>query len=320
MKSCRKTRKLASAAAMTTGLAILLAGCAPSPDAAPAARSAAAEGFEHIHGLGTDAAAGKTFVATHRGVWLIPTDALPDSYPARSSAADLSKPTQVAGRVLDVMGFTVAAPGLLLASGHPDPDAPSDLALPNLGLISSTDAAETWTPLSLTGKTDFHDLDAVPLPGSALRVYGYDSGNGTLAISDDSGATWSTGETVPLRDLAADPANPDQVFANTADGLVGSGDAGRSFSPVADAPALFLIDVGDARTGGGLVGIDPDGVVWHQESATGPWIKGGRTEGAPVALSYVGGIVPWILAADTRGVVASDDFGASWTVLVPAGA
>ncbi|TFD78275.1 F510_1955 family glycosylhydrolase [Cryobacterium fucosi] len=318
MISSPRTRHLGGAAALTTGLAIILAGCAPSPDAGPAARSAAAEGFEHIHGLGTDTAAGKTFVATHQGVWLIPTDALPASYPARSSAGDISKPAKIAGRVLDVMGFTVAAPGLLLASGHPDPDAPSDLALPNLGLISSTDAAETWTQLSLQGETDFHDLDAVPLSGDDLRVYGYNSGTGTLAISDDSGATWSPGETVPLRDLAADPANPDQVFATTADGLVGSSDAGRSFSLQPDAPTLFLIDVGDALTGGGLVGIDPEGVVWHQKSAAGPWTKGGRTEGAPVALSYVGGSVPWILAADDRGVVASDDFGASWTVLVPA--
>lgn len=318
MEFPRRTRHLGCAAALATGLALFLAGCAPSPDAAPAPRSAAAEGFEHIHGLGADATTGKTYVATHRGVWLIPTDALPASYPARSSAAVLSKPTQVAGRVLDVMGFTVAAPGLLLASGHPDPDEPSDLGVPNLGLISSTDAADTWTQRSLTGKTDFHDLDAVSLSGSALRVYGYDSGTGGLAISDDSGSTWATGETVPLRDLAADPANPDQVFATTAEGLVASSDAGRSFSLVADAPTLFLIDVGDARIAGGLVGIDPDGVIWHQESTAGPWIKDGRTKGAPTALSYVGGSVPWILAADKRGVVASDDFGASWTVLVPA--
>ncbi len=319
MISSRRTRHLGGAA-LTTGLAILLAGCTPSPDAAPAAGSTSAEGFEHIHGLGTDAASGKTYVATHQGVWLIPTDALPSSYPARSSASDISQPTQVADRVLDVMGFTVAAPGLLLASGHPDPDAPSDLALPNLGLIESTDAAETWTQLSLEGETDFHDLDAVPLPGDGLRVYGYDSGKGTLAISDDSGATWSTGETVPLRDLAADPANPDQVYATTAEGLVESLDAGRTFTLRPDAPILYLIDVIDTQTGGGLVGIDLDGVVWHRESTAGTWVRGGRTEGAPIALSYVGGSVPWIIAADDRGVVASDDFGSTWTVLVPAAA
>ncbi|TFC17643.1 hypothetical protein E3O19_05845 [Cryobacterium algoritolerans] len=316
MISPRRTRQLGCAGALATGVAILLAGCAPGPDAAPAAPPAAADGFEHIHGLGADAGSGKTFVATHQGVWLIPTDALPSSYPARSSVGGISQPTRVANRRLDVMGFTVAAPGLLLASGHPAPDQPSDLALPNLGLISSTDAAENWTRLSLAGKTDFHDLDAVPLPGDNLRVYGYDSGTGTLVISDDSGATWSTGETVPLRDLAANPANPDQVFATTAEGLVGSSDAGRTFSLEPDAPTLLLIDVGDAQTGGGLVGIDPAGVVWHQGSAAGPWVKGGRTEGAPIALSYVGGSVPWILAADNRGVVASDDFGATWTVLV----
>lgn len=317
LPTTRRTGRLGCAAALTTGLAIVLAGCAPTPDAAPAG-SVSAAAFEHIHGLGADTGSGQTFVATHQGMWLIPTDTLPSSYPARSSAGDLAQPTQIAGRVLDFMAFTVAEPGRLLASGHPDPDAPSDLALPNLGLISSTDAAENWTQLSLEGETDFHDLDAVPLSGDDLRVYGYDSGKGTLAISDDSGATWTTGETVPLRDLAADPANPDQVYATTAEGLVSSSDAGRTFSLEPAAPILYLIDVGDAQTGGGLVGIDLDGLVWHQESTAGPWVEGGHTEGAPLALSYVGGSVPWILAADDRGVVASDDFGATWTVLVPA--
>ncbi|TFC84152.1 F510_1955 family glycosylhydrolase [Cryobacterium sp. TMT3-29-2] len=310
----RRTLRLGGAAVVTVGLAAALAGCAPTPAApsagAPATTTAA---FEHIHGLGADLSTGATYAGTHQGVWQIPTGLLPDSYLAGAPDAGLTRPTLSDGPAFDAMGFTVAGPGLLLASGHPGSDQ-STLTGPNVGLISSTDAAASWTNVSLAGETDFHDLDAVPLPQEALRVFGYDSAAGTVSISDDDGATWSTGASVALRDLAADPANPDRVFATTEDGLAVSDDAGRTFGPVSGAPMLYLIDVQDAAAGGGVVGIDPDGVVWRQEAGT--WSRGGQTEGTPEALAFVGGGTPWLLAADQRGVVASDDFGLTWTVLV----
>lgn len=300
----------------TVGLAAALAGCAPSPDA-PATGPSTTTAFEHIHGLGADLSTGATYAGTHQGVWQIPTGLLPDTYLAGAPDAGLTQPTPSDGPAFDSMGFTVAAPGLLLASGHPGSDE-STLSAPNLGLISSTDAAATWSNVSLAGETDFHDLDAVALPSGALRVYGYDAADGTISISDDDGATWATGAAVALRDLAADQANPDQLFATTESGLVASDDAGRTFGPVSGAPMLYLIDVLDAAAGGGVVGIDQGGVVWRQEAGSGTWSRGGQTEGNPEAFGFVGGSVPWLLAADQRGVVASDDFGLTWTVLVAA--
>ncbi|MBC7443497.1 MAG: hypothetical protein H7311_13435 [Ramlibacter sp.] len=317
MTNPTRTIRLGGAAAVTVGLTALLAGCTPATDA-PATSPSTAAGFEHIHGLGADSSTGETFAGTHEGVWAIPTGTLPDTYLAGAPRSATTALTRTEGPVFDAMGFTAAPSGLLLASGHPGPDSPSILTGPNLGLLSSSDSAASWRSVSLAGQTDFHDLDAVALPGDALRVFGYDAADGTLAVSDDGGATWAAGATLALRDLAADPANPDRVFATTADGVAVSDDAGRTFAPLKDAPTLVLIDVVDASAGGGLVGVDPDGLLWHQEAAAGPWSPGGQADGTPEALSFVGGSAPWILAADNRGVVASDDYGTTWTVLVPA--
>lgn len=280
--------------------------------------------FEHIHALGADPLTGDTYAATHHGVWLLPTGMLPQSYLSGAPGGSLDAPVQIAGRAHDAMGFTVAAPGLLLTSGHPDPAEENDLPLANLGLESSTDGAQTWSSVSLRGETDFHDLDAVPLSGDGqeadtLRIYGYDASRGTVTISDDSGKTWSDGAALALRDLTADPTNPDRVFATTAEGLALSTDAGKTFALVDGAPLLLLIDAADAQSGGGLVGVDTEGALWQADAAAETWVQTGLIEGAPVALNVVAGSSPWILVADARGIVATGDGGDTWATLVAAG-
>ena len=152
--------------------------------------------------------------------------------------------------------------------------------------------------------------------GCFLPGCGYDAGAGTVSISDDSGTTWSSGAVLPLRDLAADPTNPDRVFATTADGLAVSTDAGRNFTLVDGAPLLVLIDAAGVEAGGGLFGVDPAGTIWRQDGTSEIWAQAGTTDGVPEALNVVDGATPWILVADARGIVASDDDGATWTTLV----
>jgi hypothetical protein len=292
------------------GAAAALTGCSASETSSTPPHATAA--FEHVHGLGVDPATGHTYAATHQGVWLIPTGDLPESYLADAPRPNVAELTQIGGRAQDTMGFTVAQPGLLLASGHPDPSDPSATGLPNLGLVSSVDGAKTWDSISLAGQTDFHDLAAVTLNTGALRVYGYDPGTGTVQISDDGGSTWRSGASAPIRDLAANTSDPDRVIATTADGLIESSDAGRTFREVPDAPVLLLIEILDESAGGGLVGTDPNGALWRQEE-TGSWTQTSKAEGAPEALTAVGGTSPWILVADQQGISATDDFGATWT-------
>lgn len=298
-------------AVLTVG-AVILSACTAEPAEVPTPAPAY---VGHIHGLGADPATGRTYAATHTGVWLLGTQELPETYPARDRSG-LEAPLQLAGRWQDTMGFTTAGPRLLLASGHPDPEEQPDLVPPNLGLISSTDGALTWNTLSLRGEVDFHDLDAVQLPDGQLRIYGFDAGAGGVLISNDSGATWSTGAEVSMRDLAADPTSPDRVFATTAEGLLVSNDAGRSFEPVRGAPPLYLVTFAGAT--GEVIGIDTEGLVWVSDDAV-RWESRARTSGLPEALSYVGGEVPWLLIADERGVVATDDYGVTATALVKRG-
>ena len=314
----RSHRRAGALAVPMLGIMTLL-GCATTatgPVGASPNNTPDTKAFEHVHGLGADSLTGDTYAATHQGVWLLPTGSLPDTYLEGAPRSTAVEATQIAGRAQDTMGFTVAAPGHLLASGHPAPTAQTELALPNLGLISSTDGARSWSALSLEGETDFHDLAAVPLDNT-LRVYGYDAGAGTISISDDSGVTWSAGAVLPLRDLTVDPARPDRVFASTAEGLVMSDDAARTFDLVAGAPPLLLVETVDAAAGGGLIGIDTQGALWRQETVAGAWTEKGMANGPPEAFAFVGGSSPWILVADARGIAASDDYGLTWTELVP---
>nr|WP_133963471.1 hypothetical protein [Rathayibacter sp. PhB151] len=241
---------------------------------------------------------------------MIPTDSLPGTYPAADATAGSTGP--IGGRAQDTMGFTITPEGMFYASGHPDP-ADTTAPGPNLGLIRSTDAAATWDPLSLSGETDFHDLATVALDPSRTRVYGYDASAATIRRSDDSGTSWTSTAQLALRDLSADPKRPDRVFATTETGLQVSDDAGITFQPVPGAPALYLVE---SSASGELVGVDVDGTVWTG-NADGSWESHGALTGTPEAFAIVDGKERWVLAADDRGIVASRDYGLTWTVLRP---
>lgn len=225
----------------------------------------------------------------------------------------MAKSTRLARHAAAVV--SAGALALLLASGHPDQREQPTLNPPNLGLITSTDGAETWQTVSLHAESDFHDLAAIRLSSRELRVYGYDATRSTVRVSDVSGETWTDGATLELRDLVVDRADPDGVLATTANGLMVSDDAENTFTPLTSAPSLYLLDAVDPASGGGFVGVDTGGIIWHS-GKDDAWISVGRTQGVPEALAFVGGQTSWLLVSDDRGVVASDDFGSSWTPLL----
>lgn len=280
-------------------LILALSGCVSQPSESV---SGATE-FGHVHGIDIDDSTGTVYAATHNGVWELP--ALGSETVAES---DLGNPA--AGRAQDTMGFTMVD-NEMLASGHPDPLEYPDLVPANLGLIQSYDNANTWDAVSLWGETDFHDVSAVRQATAALHVYGYDASTGTVWFSADSGRTWETGAKVTIRDLVANPAEPGTLYATAEAGLMVSTDNGATFAAVPKAPVLYLVDAGD---NGDLVGVDPDGVVWNRP-AGGAWLVTGAVEGEVEAIAYRED--PQALVAyDSRGVVVSDDLGATWQVLV----
>lgn len=278
-----------TAVVLAAGLA--LAGCSAGTESPAAPGRATGDedpGVAHVHGLGVDPADGVLYAATHFGLFALPED---------------GKAERIADRYQDTMGFTVVGPNTFLGSGHPD--VRKDPALPpRLGLIRSTDAAQTWQTVSLTGEVDFHALH-----GAHGNVYGWDSGTGRLMVSDDDGRTWDTRSTLGLRDFAVSPADPDTLLATTERGLARSTDGGRTFTAVPGAPVLAVLAW---QRPAALHGVDPTGQVHASADGGQTWDRRGDLGGQPEALAAHDGQL--YAAATGRGVLASADDGRTWTV------
>ena len=251
--------------------------------------SGGAEGVAHVHGLGVDPGDGALYVATHHGVFRLPAD----------GGAERVGPVQ------DTMGFTVVGAEHFLGSGHPDEAGLQEGLPPLLGLIESTDGADTWDAVSLSGEVDFHALAF-----AHDQVYGWDSTSGRFMVSADM-QEWDTRSSLQVFSIAVDPAGPDRILATTPEGPSISTDGGRSWETIAGAPRLALV-AWDA--GSGLWGVDPDGAVSHAATVDGPWEQAGALPGSPQALLATGDAL-YVAAADdagTTGIYESTDGGSAW--------
>jgi hypothetical protein len=238
-------------------------------------------GIEHTHGLGVDPADGVLYAATHFGLLRL----------------EDGRMTRVANRYQDTMGFEVVGPGRFLGSGHPDfrEDNP-----PLLGLIESTDAGQSWTPLSLRGQADFHAIEY-----AHDRVYAYDSTSETFMVSDD-GKTWERRSQLVVLDFAVSPQDPQLVVAATEGGPLSSTDGGRTWSPLAGAPALAVLTWDDE-----LLGVSQDGGVHVSGDQGRTWSARGRVGGQPEAMTVAAldsGRSLFVAVAE-RGILESRDGG-----------
>jgi hypothetical protein len=267
-------------------VAALLAGC--GGQGSHSAEAAAGAGHQrglpsaHVHGVAVNPGDGLVYLATHDGLFRY----------------DAAGPTRV-GPVIDLMGFTVAGPDTFYASGHPGPGV--DLPDP-VGLLRSTDAGKTWTPLSMQGRSDFHALVA-----SGGGVVGYD---GVLRTSRD-GTTWrELPAPVSPHSLAASPDGT-VLLATTEEGLRRSADAGASWATVASAPLLLVVGWAGGDT---VTGVTPDGTVAVSTDAGATWRERGRVDGAPQALgasiAKSGGVR--VLVVTDTAVLDSADGGVSF--------
>jgi hypothetical protein len=275
---------------------LLVVGCGGDSDDSGQAPSPGAPRVEdpgpiHVHGLGINPEDGALFVATHTGL-----------FRAREGER---RPTRVADRFQDTMGFTVVGPDRFLGSGHPDG---REGLPPFLGLIESRDAGRTWEPISLLGERDFHVLEA-----SGGRVYGFgsdfDTGKAGLLVSDDGGRSWDE-RTPPeaLLSLAIDPRDPDRVVASGEQGLYLSSDAGRGWRPLGAGPALLAWPA-DGR----LFAVALDGSVARSGDAGRSWRQVGQIGGEPAAFEGAYGEDLYVALHDGT-IKRSADGGASWSV------
>lgn len=280
-------------AATAIALGLFLAGCGGSGEAAPEQLTAVSleeqdPGPVHVHGLGYDGDRNILYIATHTGMFELPEGA--------------AKATRIGQSHQDTMGFTLVGPNLFFGSGHPDA---RDGLPPYLGLIKSTDRGRAWSPVSLLGEADFHVLRA-----RGATIYGFDSGNGRLLASTDSGRTWTTRQAPDaLLDLAIDPGDATQLLASGGAALYRSQDGGRTWDGVASGVGGLVAWPGTKR----LFIATLDGAVLSADGPSGPWSPRGDL-GAPVAA---------LLAVDERTLFAalhdgtikqSDDGGVTWKV------
>jgi photosystem II stability/assembly factor-like uncharacterized protein len=257
-------------------------GGEPAPGGSATTTGAAAAapddpGPLHVHGLGA-APDGGLYAATHTGLFRVVDGGL----------------ERIGETVQDLMGFTVADDGTLLASGHGD--------VPNLGLVRSTDGGETWEPVSLSGEADFHALRAY-----GDRLYGFDASNARLLASADGGATWEERE-LPgmLADLVAHPADPTRLLAAGERGIVLSRDGGRSWSVLEQRIGLLAWP-----EGGPVYLVDAEGAI-HTSPDGRRWRRVGETGEPPAALAATGPAELWFAGHD--GVILrSGDGGRTWT-------
>ncbi|NYI77048.1 F510_1955 family glycosylhydrolase [Nocardioides panzhihuensis] len=276
-----RTSRLTIAVAVAT--ALLSTACAADSESSPAATDNTADesSVGHIHGLGIDPADDSLYVATHFGLFHVPDD---------------GKPTRVADRWQDTMAFTVVGPGHFLGSGHPD--LTEDLP-PHLGLIESTDAGETWTPLALQGEADFHILEPA---GDVL--YAYDATTKRLLRTEDR----ERFEEIHSGDLVSVAAAKEagQLFATTGKGQLISIDTSTGQTRELGGPITAYLD---ATAEGSLAGIGPDGVVRVSDDAGKTWQETGSLGGQPAAFTITE--QGWY-AATTDEAFRSDDNGDTW--------
>ncbi|GAB3209324.1 hypothetical protein GCM10027294_23260 [Marinactinospora endophytica] len=249
-------------------LLLLSAACGPGGATEPGLGKTEATGIPlppeatHVHGVGVDPGSGEILVATHAGLYVLPA-------PGRDGEAGPVEPAHV-GPVIDLMGFAALGPGRFVASGHPGPG--TDMPDP-VGLIETRDGGATWRALSLAGESDFHALDA-----AGERVIGFDGG---LRASED-GRRWDDLDSTvhPLALTMSDDGRT--VVATTQSGVMRSTDGGASFTPVADAPLLLLVDqVAGTET---VYGVTPEGKVHRSDDGGASWTPTGAISGEPAAL------------------------------------
>jgi hypothetical protein len=273
--------------------AAFAAGCAQATEPKPSPAPSYDIGFGHVHGVDLNPADGQVYAATHHGVFRIASEG----------------PRRIAGRYQDTMGFTIAGPDMFLASGHPDLREPGPV---HLGLIISTDRAQTWTPLGLQGEADFHALTA-----SGPTIYGWDAIAGVVMRSDDGGLQWHRGAELEAVDLDIDPSGQMHVIATTEAGLLESHDGGVTFTPVPvqpPQPLLFFDHVAEPnRPSRAGIGVDSSGRLWAL--AAGAWSEAGSLPGPPHAFTVAN--ADQLLAATEEGVWTSEDAGATWSLIAP---
>lgn len=272
-----------------------IAGCTDSPTEVI---------VSHVHDVAMTED-GATLLATHDG---------------------LVKATREEGRTMlqqwsevrhDFMGFAQdgANASTFYASGHPK--NAREYGGGNLGVLRSTDGAQTWTVEAFQGQVDFHAM--VGVPGRANWVAGF--GSGALLASTDGGKTWTQEQQPGGRILSLSSVGTELVAATT-DGLVRS----NAVQGITEWNSVMALGEGLVSS----VAVSPDGQTWFASRSdgrtSGNFVShdGGATfdsleapfasELLPPVFAFHPSMAGHVVAATPAGDIwESIDHGISWT-------
>jgi photosystem II stability/assembly factor-like uncharacterized protein len=208
------------------------------------------------------------------------------------------------GSVSSNLVVRYAAPGELIASGHPEGSG----GLPeNLGIIRSRDAGKTWEPVIEMGVSDYHILQA-----AGKRVVGVKVDETDVQVTADvtSGFESRTPPELPL-DVVFDPQDPKRMVVATKQGTFTSGDEGATWRPrdpiATEQLAWLKSDV--------LYRGDPGGVIKLSADGGESW-KDVGTVGMPInelAVDAGGALYASVAGGEVKH---STDGGKTWSRLV----
>ena len=270
---------------------------APDTTAEPSEPGSAANAF--IGSLAVDPGDGTLMIGTGLGLFRLE----PGAKKAERVTGKLDTPDG-SGELSSNMVVRYSGPGDLLASGHPEGSG----ALPeNLGLIRSTDAGDTWKPVSELGESDFHLLQARGDHVVAVRAEETD-----VLVSTDGGSSFET-RTPPDTpiDVAFDPKDPKRMVVATAQGTFTSNDGGGSWRPRDPIPSDQLAwaapDALYRSDRGGAVKLSADGgATWKEQGNVGLSVNELAADGEGILYASVPG----------GEVQRSTDGGATWKRLL----
>ncbi len=179
-------------------LALALSSCSKSDQANTLSE------LTHIHSVATDGE--NIYVASHHGLYLWQENQW-----------------QLQGDEFDVMGLAITGTDFY-ASGHPG----KKHNLPDpVGVLVSKDQGQTWTPVSLTGKVDFHLLEV-----SGENFIGVAANYDSVLKSSDYAKNWEPVQVPRFSDMTLNPDSPDELLLSGEDGLSLSKDFAQSFATV----------------------------------------------------------------------------------------
>lgn len=306
-----------AALAVLVGIVVWTVRDSPRGSGDPVLVSAITDEFpgNHLHGIGFDRERERLYLATHFGLFYL------------QYAEDRWTLYQLGDRRDDFMGFALDphSPDVMFTSGHP-------VGGGNFGVLRTEDGGRSFEQVFEGpggNAIDFHSMTISSADTSVL--YGHYWGDGMLYRTTDGGETWESLSPGQLPDrgpcwaapcLAADPREPDTVWAGTDEGLMVSNDGGRNWQPTSLRDPVAGVGVSaEPRPrilamvpGQGLFVSSDDGETW---SSTGEGLNLSDREFV-FQLTFDANDPRRVFAATTeQQVFESRDGGSNWEPILP---